>query len=332
LKQSRFTFSRPHLEELESRLTMSGPGASNPGVLPPQSNPHGASYGEWAARWWQWTFAQPATNHPLSQEGNVDLSVGQSGKVWFLGGVFNATGTAERTGTIPAGKALFFPILNIEESELEANVDLNPGGAFYPTYQTAEELVRAAADSMTNMTATVDGKSISNLGAYRTVSPSFDLGPLPADNLLAGAPYNASPGTITPSIGDGYYLMLAPLSAGGHTIKFHGTNALVGFTLDITYHLTVAPASKASAASNQDLAALFAVPSSTGIASTAPVTAGLFQAPTSTNSLAQLVLPPSAQAGTTGSGGHSTQSQPSSTAALDHVFASPFENPLHLPL
>jgi hypothetical protein len=97
---------------------MSGPGASNPGVLPPQSHPFGATYGEWAARWWQWAYKQPVDTNPLFQTGQVDLSQGQSGKVWFLGGVFNTSGTADRTGTVPAGKALFFPILNFEADNL----------------------------------------------------------------------------------------------------------------------------------------------------------------------------------------------------------------------
>ena len=37
-------------------------------------------------------------------------SLGQSGPVWFLAGTFGSTVT--RTVTIPAGKTLFFPILN----------------------------------------------------------------------------------------------------------------------------------------------------------------------------------------------------------------------------
>jgi hypothetical protein len=35
--------------------------------------------------------------------------------------------------------------------------------------------------------------------------------------------------------------MLAPLSVGEHTVHFGGTYSDFGFTLDITYHLTVAP-------------------------------------------------------------------------------------------
>ena len=38
-----------------------------------------------------------------------------------------------------------------------------------------------------------------------------------------------------------YYLMVPPLSAGRHKIQFGGTYADFGFSLDITYNLTVAP-------------------------------------------------------------------------------------------
>jgi hypothetical protein len=34
----------------------------NPGVLPPQSKPHGMSYAQWSVRWWQWVFSLPANN------------------------------------------------------------------------------------------------------------------------------------------------------------------------------------------------------------------------------------------------------------------------------
>src|SRR5262245_11884284 len=76
MAQRRITSFRPRLEALEDRMTMSGPGANNPGVLPPQSNPYGASYGEWSAKWWQWAFSMPHTDHPLFDTAPV--SEGQS--------------------------------------------------------------------------------------------------------------------------------------------------------------------------------------------------------------------------------------------------------------
>jgi hypothetical protein len=39
-------------------------GNPNPGVAPPQSHPHGLSYAEWGARWWQWAYSFPADLFP----------------------------------------------------------------------------------------------------------------------------------------------------------------------------------------------------------------------------------------------------------------------------
>ncbi len=62
----------------------------------------------------------PKASNPILQEGNVDCGVGQQGHVWFLTGTFNESGVVSRTCRIPAGTALFFPVLNVECSTLEA--------------------------------------------------------------------------------------------------------------------------------------------------------------------------------------------------------------------
>ncbi len=212
----------------------------NPGVLPPQSHAYGMSYGEWSAKWWQWAFSLPVDNHPLFD--TADCSTGQTGHVWFLGGTFTAVpgpggtliGSATRTCTVPAGTALFFPILNAECSTAEGN------GTTEADLRSCAEFLVAHAVSVS---AEVDGRSIQNLGAYLKESPLFEYGPLPANNLL-GLPE----GTTSNAVADGFYLMLAPLSKGSHTIHFSGelvfTAAEDGFDLDfildITYHITVA--------------------------------------------------------------------------------------------
>src|SRR6266487_5795577 len=83
----------------------------NPGVLPPNAHPFGKTYGEWNASWWQWLFSVPTSKNQAFETGAVDCSVGQSGNVWFLAGSFSS-GTITRSCTIPAGKALFIPLLN----------------------------------------------------------------------------------------------------------------------------------------------------------------------------------------------------------------------------
>jgi hypothetical protein len=218
-----------------------GPGnQGNPGVIPPQSRPFGLTYGEWSARWWQWALSLPTSAHPLFD--TADCSTGQTGHVWFLGGTFAAVpgpggtlvGSATRSCTVPAGTALFFPVLNSECSTAEGN-----GSTDAELRSCAEFLV----DHTVASSATVDGRSIQNLDRYRKQSPLFQYGPLPADNLL-GLPA----GTTSDAVADGFYLFLAPLSAGDHTIHFSGelvfTTAADGFDLDflldITYNITVA--------------------------------------------------------------------------------------------
>lgn len=208
-------------------------------VLPPQSYPFGKSYAEWSAEHWKWTYSLPADAHPLTD--TADVSAGQSGQVWFLGGTWapttdlngNLVGIVDRQVTIPAGKALFFPIINAEASTAEGN-------------GTTEEELRGfanfLADHAVNLSCTVDGQPVENLQSCRVSSPLFTFGPLPANNLL-GLPE----GTTSPAVSDGYFVMLAPLSKGEHVIHFGGAFVFTAaedgfdfsFTLDINYRITV---------------------------------------------------------------------------------------------
>jgi hypothetical protein len=214
----------------------------NPGVLPPHSKAFGKTYGEWSAAWWQWALTTPANRHPLTD--SADCSAGQSGKVFFLGGTFTAVpgsgpneiiGTADRDCTIPTGKAIFFPILNGECSTIEGN------GTTEAELRSCAEFL---ADHVEDMVVTIDGVALQNLESYRVQSPLFEFGPLPDPNI-----FGLTPGATSPAVADGFYILLAPLSAGQHTIHFSGkavfTAAQDGFDLtfilDVTYDLTVLP-------------------------------------------------------------------------------------------
>jgi hypothetical protein len=214
----------------------------NPGILPPTSRPYGNSYGEWSARHWQWDYSLPVDHHPLFD--TADCSTGQSGPVWFLGGTFIVTptstggviGTATRDCTVPAGKALFFPIIDAECATAEGDGT---------TEQQLRDCAVGLVDHAVNLSAEVDGVAVQNLAAFRVQSPLFTWGPLPENNVFQDP--NLPAGRTSPSVSDGYFLMLAPLSVGTHTIHFKGsavfTQAQDGFdftfSLDITYHLTV---------------------------------------------------------------------------------------------
>ena len=219
--------------------TVSLAGARNgpkPEVFPRDSVAYGRTYGEWSAAWWQWSLAIPVANHPLFDKGGC--SVGQSGPVWFLGGKVCSTGdttcdssSATRTCTVPAGKALFFPIVNTEDSTLE-----DPGKTIVELRAFAESIIEGTAD----LTAEVDEVSIPNLKEnFREQSTVFGF-TLPQDNELNAVgegPFAA--GTYFPAADDGVYLLLAPLPAGPHMLHFHGAFPAFEFALDITYNLTI---------------------------------------------------------------------------------------------
>jgi hypothetical protein len=199
----------------------------NPGVIPPQARAHGMTYGEWSAKWWQWAVSLPLNHNPLAD--TADCSTGQLGSVWFLGGSFVST-AAERDCTVPPGKALFFPLVNTECSTLEPD----------PFHGDNEAELRScvAKFHFRNVSAEIDGVAVQDLNGYLKDSPLFTF-TVPPNNVLG---VDAGTGQ---SVSNGYWLMLAPLSVGEHTIHFGGNilmdEAEPGFTLDITYNLTVEP-------------------------------------------------------------------------------------------
>jgi hypothetical protein len=134
---------------------------------------------------------------------------------------------------------LFFPILNAECSTLEGD------GA------TEEELRKCpllkVIGTPTTLTAKIDGRELNQeiLKGYRAESPFFTYGPLPEKSVQWYFGYPACSidpfcaGATSKALANGFYLMLAPLSVGKHTIRF--TGSVPGFSLDVTYNLTIAP-------------------------------------------------------------------------------------------
>jgi hypothetical protein len=201
----------------------------NPGVFPIDSRPFGHTYGEWSARWWQWALSVPEETNPLLDPTGVHCAEGQAGPVWFLAGTFG--GTATRTCTVPAGKALFFPLLN---TIFGAGVgDCEPTNPGVPCDVDAlREAAAAPLENPQTLEASIDGVPLQDLSAYRVQSPVFSI-TFPED-----AVFGLPSGTFEPNVSDGYWLMLVPLSAGEHTIYFKAVSA-DGFTSEVTYHLTI---------------------------------------------------------------------------------------------
>lgn len=207
------------------------------GSLRGQAHPPGNLYSAYQAKWWQWATSLPADHNPLLD--TADGSAGQAGPVWYLGGVFGSA-PAERTLTVPAGKSLFFPVINLAYFLTDAT----------DTVEGSRELINLIMDYIVHdeTFVEIDGQSVADLERYRTDSPLFDVGPLPENNLLG-----VDAGTVIPTVDDGIYLLLSPLTPGEHTIRFGGRVFVPAGVLgedpweniqDVTYHITVEPRRK----------------------------------------------------------------------------------------
>lgn len=200
-------------------------------ILPPKTTYQGKTYPQWAAAFWKWALELPLDGHPFN-DCMKDFSTQQTGNVWYWSA---PDGTVSCNETMPEGKAVFLTLRDAETSSLE-----DP-----PFYGASEQAQRAnskwLADHIVGLFCLIDGEPVEHIYAYRFLSPQIHFNaPTP---WIFGT--TGGPGT---SVGDGYYLMLEPLSPGRHVIHYGGTfhfNAgelgpdPLDFPKDVTLTLTV---------------------------------------------------------------------------------------------
>src|SRR5438067_13108910 len=91
-----------------------GEGASPPTfvVVPPGQTWAGKSYVDLAGAWWKWAAQIPTTLSPVSDRNGFLCRIGQPGTFFFLA---QSAGGAPvtRTCTVPAGRAIFFPVITL---------------------------------------------------------------------------------------------------------------------------------------------------------------------------------------------------------------------------
>jgi hypothetical protein len=214
-------------------------------IAPSDSLPGGKSYEQWAATWWQWVYAIPYSINPIWDTTGVDCAVSQRGPVWFLAGTggFDAT----RDCTIPAGKMIFFPIINYLNDYPCPAPGFQPGPGqsleqFLTIGYSGNLGARQYIDHVTAVSASLDGQPVQDLllppedSVYRATSAGFMFHADPSlavgDSCLPKA---------RAGVADGYWVMLKPLSPGTHTLVFSGTETWPGgpFSVTVTYHLTI---------------------------------------------------------------------------------------------
>jgi hypothetical protein len=177
----------------------------------------GQSQEEWSRAWWQWAASFAQEDSPVADTTGQLCASGQSGKVWFLAGTYEAKRTI-RTCEVPRGTHLFFPLINYAVSPDSRN-----------RLDCAAAIASAAAstDSPRGLVLEIDGQRIDHLEAHRQVTRTcFDMG------------VRATPKVrLYPTAANGYYVMVRPLSPGKHTIHLGGM--LAEFAQAVTYHLMV---------------------------------------------------------------------------------------------
>jgi hypothetical protein len=197
------------------------------GVHPPQARPLGKTYSQHAANWWQWALSQPVDTSPLLDTTGEQCASGQSGSIWYLAGTVTGEPVV-RSCTIPTGKHILFPVANAAYFAFDTD----------PPEQQTEEFLRAQVEFIrdaTNLEVEIDGVPVPDVERFFERSTIFSV-TLPENNI-----YDLPAGFVLgPSVDAGFYLALAPLPPGEHTIHFHA-ELTDGTIQDVTYNLTVSP-------------------------------------------------------------------------------------------
>jgi len=209
---------------------MSGTAQAGTKPLSPDASARGTSYADLTAAWLEWTTAVPASINPILDADGTFAGEGQTGKIWFLTGTTTG-GSVTRHVTIPAGTALFFPIVNY----FWVNTPEYGDPAWSPEQEAAvRDLMAEVVDTAENLVLQIDGQAVPNLDALR-VSGSVGACTLPDENIF-GLVFDPGPHDC---VADGYWALLPPLSVGQHTIHFSGGFSSPAFELDVTYEITV---------------------------------------------------------------------------------------------
>jgi hypothetical protein len=204
--------------------------ASAATVVDPGQKLAGKTYAQWSAAWWQWAAGITTSQSTLDDSTGAHCGVNQQGPVWFLAGTTGGSALTSRTCTLPSGKGVLIPIINGECSTVEGN-------------GTTDAELRACAkdlmDHVTSATMSVDSVPV-DLGRplatsrFRVQSPLFNITFVPNDQF--GVPDGSGQ-----AVADGFWVLLAPPSAGHHTVDFRGEAHFPKFTfvVNVHYDLTI---------------------------------------------------------------------------------------------
>lgn len=197
---------------------------------------------ELARDWMRWALEQPYTTGPVADMTGAQCAMGQEGPVWFLAGTYG--GPVTRHCTIPAGKQLYFPLIN--------RWSVFPP-EYFPNMQSIHAIKSDIAawfdDGLAHtctLTLRVDGEEVIAGGfdqmlddLYVRVPDPFQAYVNPEDSFLTQW---GIPGGEMYTVGDGHYARLKPLSPGDHVLELGGSTCdgdTLWFETAATYYLHI---------------------------------------------------------------------------------------------
>lgn len=226
------------------------------------------SYNRLAGQWWNWALKEPDATSPLTDTSGEDCARNQVGPVWFLAGTFFGP-AVERSCTVPAGKAIFFPFANtVSVHPDNTKGDVSNRCTFSGRYDLSTIAgrlggVRCDANDdligdeisgndvvyrFVNLKVTIDDLRtpvspdvrVSDPYAYRAQSqPGGYTQYIPPGSVLTEL-LGVNAGPRYPAVADGYWIFLKPLPVGQYTIHFEATDRLSkSKVIDVTYNLEV---------------------------------------------------------------------------------------------
>ena len=223
-------------------LTLLASGCEKVGPLILQSDVQTEkAYDELTKEWLRWALGQPHQSGPILDQDGSACANEQQGKVWYLAGTWG--GPVERDCTVPANKALFFPLINRwvipgqdvdEPEEIQPYLDWIPGYFAGGRAGTCELTLRIDGEDILPTTEDLDAE------LYVAQLEPFDI-ELDEDNW---ATQWGKPGGYFPSAWvDGHWALLEPLPAGDHVVEFGGAicddNDELVWSTAATYYLHV---------------------------------------------------------------------------------------------
>lgn len=188
--------------------------------------------------WLRWALAQPHDGGSISDPTGELCGLDQDGPVWFLAGTFG--GPAFRECSIPAGKRLFFPLVNrwcVFPDEFYGG-DAALIAADLPF---VEDWFDMQSEATCSLTLRIDGQDVRpdlatlDEDTYIRVMEPFEID---LDDEHWATEWFA--GGTMPAVGDGHYALIQPLTPGDHVLELGGT--ICGeypFSTAVTYVLHV---------------------------------------------------------------------------------------------